>query len=103
MMTLTEYDGIWEVTYESLDDGHRLVADYFTTKGEADTFAREFRGGRDPRVVQTVLWHTADHPTNRQWFKFEGGRRVEVMVDRQYYRRSGLAKLSPQERRALGV
>lgn len=102
-MTLTEYDGIWSVTYESLDDGHRLVADYFTDKAEADAFAGEFRGGRDPRVVQTVLWHTADHPTNRRWYRFEGSNRVEVMVDRQFYRKTGLAKLSPQERRALGV
>lgn len=102
-MTLTEYDGVWAVTFESLDDGHRLTADYFTDKSEADEFAGRFRGGKDPRVVQVSLWHTCDNPCNRKWYKIEGSRHVEVLVDRQYYRKSGLEKLSPQEKRALGI
>ena len=98
--TLTEYNEIWMVTYESAGDGHRLIADYFTDKAEAESYARSGKF-RDMRVVQGTLWHTQG--LGREWYKIEGGRMSRVVVDRQRLILSAMKKLTKQELLALGV
>lgn len=100
---LAEYEYIWAVTYTSPDDGHRLTAEYFSEKGAADKFAGTLEQRNNPQVVQTTLWHDQRTPSERTWYTFKNGSPSEVMVDRVLKRQSAVSKLTPAERKALGV
>lgn len=94
---LTECEYVWEVTYTSMSDGHRLSAAHFTTRQAAEACAKTMHPSENARVIQTTLYHT--HGAER-WFK---AHLTEVFPDQQSLREQALAKLSPQERQALGL
>lgn len=88
-MTLNEY--IWAVSIVSPDDGHRITVSYWTDQRKADADARK-RGGK---VYQTSLWKDS---SGRYYHLLT----EEVGVDLPD-RRDVLDKLSPAERKVLGI
>ncbi len=90
-MSLTECECIWKVNYVSKDDGHNLTDSYWTDLNKAEKRSREIQG----RVNKTCLWR--DNANNYYEVKY-----TEVMVDVPT-REQVLAKLSPKERKVLGV
>ena len=87
---------VWGVTYVSRDDGSRVVAHVFSKQGDADRFCRSLTSGDDQRVVKTTIWQD-------DCGIFYEITKKQVSVDAPLHRESGLAKLTPAERAALGV
>jgi hypothetical protein len=94
---LKEIEYLWAVTYTSRDDGHRLTAAVFTDRKEAEKHCRERAFGIDQKVVQSSLWMDTDSG------KYYEITKREVDVDGPVHRERAWAKLSPAERKALGV
>ena len=94
---LKEVECLWAVTYTSRDDGHRITADVFSERSEAERFCRKNRYGHDQRVVQTSLWQDT---LNGKYYRLSMS---EVAVDSPLLRERALAKLTPDEKGALGL
>ena len=95
-MTLERREYLWAVAYESRDDGHRVTAAVFTDREEAERFRKE-GGEHNSAVVQTSLWYC---PNTEKYFE---AKLTTVPVDNHTIRQRALAKLTAQERDALGV
>lgn len=93
--TLRECPYIWAVRYIS-GDGYCDTAAYFTDQTEAEKFCRQHKHGNQQQVVQVTLW--VDDDENYYDIK---ATRIDVYQDLHF--RSAMAKLSDQEKRALGI
>lgn len=86
--SMCEY--IWAVSCVSRDDGTANYVAYFTDKGKAEVAAKKLGG----KVVQTTLYKSGD-----SYYRL-ASERVKVDVPD---RAEVLAKLTRQEREALGI
>lgn len=85
---------IWAVNGVSPDDGHNVTLAYFSNRDDADKYARE-RQSYKAIAVQTTLYKSGG--------RYYLVRMEEVQVDELIHYQNALAKLTEQERRALGV
>ena len=95
-MVLTKQEYTWAITYESADDGARVVHSYWTSVSEANTYCSTHAVGKEQAVVQCELWKD----NNGGWWLVS---LRPVSVDMEKHRVSALAKLTPDEKRALGL
>lgn len=84
---------VWHVTVVSQDDGHCGVVATFTEQAKAHKFSSERRGSQ---VVQS----SAYKDEFGRWYKVEA---KPIFVDREVFRQTAMAKLTLQEREALGI
>lgn len=94
-MALVPNEYMWAVTYNSRDDGHRLVAAYFKERSDADLHCKQTDHGIDQQVVQTTLWQE-----DGRWYVVS---QREVEVDEPLIRKRAISKLSEEEKRVLGI
>lgn len=91
---MREWDCVWVITCTSPDDGRRVECSYFTDMHKAEEVRKTMDPRLNPQRQQISLWKDGD-----RWYKVE---RKEVFVDVPS-RQEVLAKLSPAERKVLGI
>ena len=103
-MTLTECEYIWEPVWKSSDGNEVHTGVYFSSKRLADDYIRtEMPQYTSVEATQSSLWHDGGSGDNKTYYKFVSNRPVEVLVDAEAARASALKKLTPKERKALGL
>ena len=93
MEVLRRNEYLWAVNSVSMDDGHNVTDSVWSSKEKAENRARKIP---DSRVVQTSLWQSEP---DGKWYDVSTRRVIVDPLDRA----AVLAKLTEQEREALGL
>lgn len=97
-----EQCNVYLVTRVSSDDGHRIKVAWFSDECEASAFRNKIKNG-EPCVVPAIAWKEVSQYGGFNYYIPANGEFDKLPVDRELYRESGLKKLTPREREALGV
>ena len=91
---LEEVD-VYAVTYEA-EDGHRVWAASFTDRAAAMRYLVQHAGLPNARTVGSSLWQCSE---TGKYYRIE---KQEIPVDIERHKQTALAKLTEDEKRALG-
>ena len=85
---------VYSVTFTSLDDGHRVEYGLYTTKVLADDAMKSLGNATNPKVIPTraLIDGCGNYYSSPRPIKVNTGEREAI-----------LAKLTPRERKILGV
>jgi hypothetical protein len=91
---------IYQVTYESEDDGHRVVAQMFSAESDARKFLKKIELGgkyKSPAVVSAfVTKENGKYFPDVDW-------RNQLPVDHEIIKAAALEKLTKEEKEVLGL
>ncbi len=102
---------VYAVSRTSVDDGHRGTIAWFSMASEASKFCEKLRQEvrpfpgltPDPTFHEFEAWVEKNQYGSWNYYVPANGVFDELPVDRELHRESGLRKLTPKERKALGV
>lgn len=103
MPSTLEKVNVYKVSRLSPDDGYRITIAWFSTEAEALRFSNTLPIEHMPNVNPAEAYLEVSQYGGVNYYIPANGEFDELPVDREIYRKSGLEKLTLQERKALGV